>query len=127
MKFSELRKQRATTPIPVTLADGQEVHIFYPTVDGIRKVLRLADEQKSSKGDNEVTSGSKIMVAMLQACTQEDLTEDEAEQAIYDTGGPTSPLIEKLSELIYGREASAALKADPLPSGGTSGSPTSES
>lgn len=121
MKFAELREQREGNPIPVDLEDGTQVEVYFPSVEGVKAVRKRALEQGETP-DNTL----EVPGLMLIACTREDLTEDQAQQAILDTGGYNSPLVKKLTELIYGKEAGQALGADPTPSGEPSESaPTS--
>lgn len=126
MNFSELRKKRASAEIPVELEDGEIINLYSPTVQGVRAVLKASDERKTQEDSNQ--AGATLVALMLQACSgEEQLSLEEAEQAIYDCGGPTGPVAVKLMELIYGKDAGKALKVDPISSDVTSESPTSES
>jgi len=128
MNFRDLRKKRATEGFSVTLETGEEVILYSPTVDGVRSVLAAASKAKERESEeDQAQSGSALLALMLMACSgEEELNEKEAEQAIYDCGGPASPVASKLMELIYGKDASKALNFDPTLSGDTSESVTSE-
>ena len=126
MKFSELRRKRRETPITVPLEDGTEVEVFVPSVEGVRKVhLVSAEIQEADKDDKNNREGinraAELVGWMLIACSpNEEMSIQEAEQAIYDTGGPTGPLALKVTELIYSKNAVESMTVDPTSSGDAS-------
>lgn len=116
MKFSELRKKRNETPIPVELEGGESVDLYIPSMEGVRKVHEMSAELKKKDEAEQIERGAELAAWMLKACTKEGMTIEEAEQAIYDTGGVGGPVSLKAAELVYGKEARAALSTDPTSS-----------